>query len=136
MKQGSEDADMSETSMVLENSLRAPHDARVALRKLLRGLHPSILADAELVLSELVTNVVRHTDTGGSVRLICGPETVRMEVSDRGRRLPVIRADTPGRVDGRGLRVVDVLATAWGVEERADGKTTWAELRTNDAGAG
>lgn len=134
MERDGEDADTSESSMVLENSLRAPHDARVALRKLLRGVHPSMVADAELVLSELVTNVVRHTDTGGSVRLICGPEIVRMEVSDRDRGLPAIRADMPGRADGRGLRVVDVLATAWGVEERADGKTTWAELRTNDIG--
>lgn len=132
MEEQHHDGPTGETGTVLISSLSAPHDARVALRELLRDRYPSTLADAELVLSELVTNVVRHTNTGGSVRMLCGTDTVRIEISDGDRRLPVLRAQRPGHAGGRGLRLVDLLSTAWGVEPRAEGKTVWAEFNTSE----
>jgi anti-sigma regulatory factor (Ser/Thr protein kinase) len=108
----------------------AARDARQAVRSLLGSTHGDLAADAELVVSELVTNVVRHTENGGTVRARRTAEGVRVEVSDSDRRQPVLgggRADTTD--GGRGLRVVDHVASAWGVEPlQPAGKTVWAEI--------
>ncbi len=91
--------------------------------------------EAELVLSELVTNAVRVPVPGDrmvGVRIECRGrgELLRLEVSDAGAGWPEVRQ--PGELDkgGRGLLLVEALAHRWGVDERrADiGKTVWAEL--------
>ena len=53
---------------------------------------------------------------------------VRIEVEDPGHRRPVLRAATLDAVDGRGLLVVDKLATDWGTEQRATHKVVWFEI--------
>ena len=107
--------------------------ARRALDRLSDGLSESDLFDLRLVVSELVTNSVRHAGSqrAGDVRLaVCLEEhCARVEVRDAGAgfRPP---ADGPrARGDsGWGLVLVDQLADAWGVE--ANGRTTvWCELR-------
>jgi len=87
---------------------------------------------AVLLVSELVTNAVRHArDTHAiALDLEIGATWLRIEVQDADPRWPKPR--TPGRLDesGFGLVLVDALAGNWGVRETATGKAVWAELDT------
>ncbi|WP_225844760.1 ATP-binding protein [Streptomyces sp. HPF1205] len=94
---------------------------------------PELRDAAELVLSELVTNAVRHARSPRG-RLI---ETrvrrlpdgrVRIEVHDANTDLPVPRASSDTDEGGRGLQLVDALtAHQWGVSGRTGvGKAVWA----------
>lgn len=87
-----------------------------------------VLSAVELLISELATNSVRHAESDIDVRIAVGATTVRIEVADRSARLPEMR--TPGDTDtgGRGLRIVDEVATRWGVDQRRTGKCVWFEL--------
>ena len=88
----------------------------------------SVSADATLVLSELVTNALRHglgeIMTLGSLH----GEEIRMSVTDAGDELPDILPASPGRIGGLGLHVVGSVADNWGVASFPGGKTVWATL--------
>lgn len=91
---------------------------------------------AVLLVSELVTNAVRHArDTHAiALDLEIGDTWLRIEVQDADPCWPHRR--TPGRFDesGFGLVLVDGLAADWGVRETATGKAVWAELDTRNPG--
>jgi anti-sigma regulatory factor (Ser/Thr protein kinase) len=84
-----------------------------------------------LMVSELATNSVRHARTPYRVEVRRRDGTVRVAVSDTGTGLARVREPSPRDPHGRGLRVVNKLADAWGVEVRPQtpGKTTWFTLR-------
>lgn len=108
---------------------RAPTLARHALEDLAPELHEQTLEDARLLLTELVTNSVRHGD-GDQVRVILdrrGPDRLRVEVVDDGHGfLPIARAAGRTEEGGWGLHLVERLARDWGVRE---GSThVWFEL--------
>lgn len=86
------------------------------------------------VVSELVANVVCHARTEAAVALVARNGTVRVEVSDSSRELPVLREPDNDALDdhGRGLFMVRALSDRWGVEHRDDGKTVWAEFHPHD----
>jgi anti-sigma regulatory factor (Ser/Thr protein kinase) len=93
---------------------------------------PQVLDDVLLLASELVTNAVRHGQGEITCRLWPGRDVVRFEVADRGDALPQevdrgLVADS-----GRGLRIVDTLASRWGTvpAQHQGGKTVWFELDT------
>ncbi len=111
-------------------------DARRRLRVLLDDQQVDCEArdDAALVLSELFTNAVRHSD---SERVSCAVRvtgcTLRLEVGDQGSGLSEPRPRVPD-VDeecGRGLQLVNAIALAWGVQTCPDGRSrlVWAVLR-------
>ena len=85
---------------------------------------------AELLVSECVTNAVRHAETGGEVRLSRSGDGVRVEVADEGGGRPVLRHPRPHELHGRGLALLGALAARWGIEgdDAARGKTVWFEL--------
>ncbi|WP_405598924.1 ATP-binding protein [Streptomyces sp. NBC_01410] len=87
---------------------------------------------AALIVAELTANAVTHARVQGrdfELRLTLWPLTLRIEVSDaRGDREPIPRPPTPDEETGRGLLLVDALATKWGTADRIVGKTVWAEL--------
>ncbi|AOR37162.1 hypothetical protein BFF78_18320 [Streptomyces fodineus] len=89
---------------------------------------------AQLLVAELAANAVTHGRVPGrdfELRLRLLPEkgTVRIEVSDaRADRKLRFLDGGPADEHGRGLVVVLVLSTRWGVAERTVGKTVWAEL--------
>jgi two-component sensor histidine kinase len=90
--------------------------------------------DLALLVSEVVTNAVRHArgqdhDRPIEVDAHCGEEEVRVVVRDGGRG--VARPRTPGLDGGYGLHIVDAIASAWGA---APGEL-WFVLRTAGAGA-
>ena len=116
----------------LEHGPTAPHRARLALRHLLGSSADRALGrDAELVTSELVTNAVKHTSEPCALQawFSAEPPSLRVEVSDSSEHLPAVppRA-APDSLGGRGLRLVDALATKWGSERRASGKVVWFEM--------
>jgi anti-sigma regulatory factor (Ser/Thr protein kinase) len=93
--------------------------------------------DALLIVSELVTNAVRHAP-GPRTVLICRVRGARLTLSvvDSGRRHaphrpPALAAHTPTEEDegGRGLFLVNQLSVAWGSTPTKDGTVVWARLR-------
>lgn len=81
--------------------------------------------DISIVVSELVTNVIRHTGQGGSMRLWLNGQGVRVEVADD---VPMLSpaSTTVNEHGGRGLALVAKLSMSWGVDIHPDGKTVWA----------
>ena len=86
-----------------------------------------IAADAGLVTSELASNAARHAATPFEVVVDLGGGHVRIEVRDGSAKSPH-QDVSPGGPTGRGLVVVDHLASAWGADPTARGKVVWAEL--------
>ena len=89
-----------------------------------------------LVVSELATNAVLHARTAFEVRVDVRSGFVRIEVHDGTGRKPVRRYFSDTAASGRGLRLIEELCDAWGVEPDADGsgKTVWAEVNLIGAG--
>ncbi|MEU8569542.1 ATP-binding protein [Streptomyces pathocidini] len=89
--------------------------------------------NTELVVSELVTNAVCHTDSESiTCELRLSGALLRLRVTDEGRPAAPLRPD-PGDTDGeggRGLLLVEALSHAWGTASAPDGPghTVWAEL--------
>ncbi|MFB7516336.1 ATP-binding protein [Streptomyces sp. NPDC056144] len=110
--------------------------ARRELRRTLARWEWQALEDAaSLVLSELLTNAVRHGRVPGreiETRFVRIPDGagLRIEVHDASERRPLIALPETGGADGGwGLPLVDVLAEKWGVCDRSGpGKLVWAEL--------
>ncbi|UNO41056.1 SpoIIE family protein phosphatase [Streptomyces sp. MST-110588] len=94
---------------------------------------------AVLMVSEMVTNVLTHTDGDALlVAEITGPRghrRIRVDVADGSDELPHRRSPGELASSGRGLVLMELLAGAWGVDPRGDGKSTWFELY-EDAGGG
>lgn len=103
--------------------------ARRFVRERLRSWEaPEHIDAAALVASELVTNAVLHARTAITLRLELRDRTIRIEVYDENPRLPVVAPCPPEATSGRGLALITATATAWGMENRGDGKVVWAEL--------
>jgi two-component sensor histidine kinase len=89
---------------------------------------------AQLVTTELVTNVVRHTDSAVAyVELKWHESTLHIAVSDTCAAVPVERCGQR-RDDGFGLRIVTALADDHGIIARPTGKTVWCTLSLEGAG--
>jgi serine/threonine-protein kinase RsbW len=80
-----------------------------------------------LMVSELATNCIRHTNTAFDITIVRERAEIRIEVTDRAGGTPVMRSPGPSEPTGRGLQIVDMLSKEWGVEQtsRATGKTVW-----------
>nr|WP_191910334.1 ATP-binding protein [Microbispora cellulosiformans] len=110
--------------------------ARHYVRVLLAGTGHPRADDAVLLVSELVANAVRHSDSrlpGGQVTLAVGRHsgTLHIDVIDAGSatHAPHVRAGTDAETcSGRGLWLVQELAAAWGWHESAAGRVVWFQL--------
>ncbi|MFT2014863.1 ATP-binding protein [Streptomyces sp. 796.1] len=93
---------------------------------------PALVDDVGLIVSELASNAVLHGALRGRlfrVQLTLTPVVLRIAVSDpKGEQLPRTREPTAEDKFGRGLLIVDAVATRWGVRERTVGKDVWAEF--------
>lgn len=96
------------------------------------GIGSDLIDTAVLCLSEIATNAVMHTGAAAQVRVTVDGNAVTVAVRDRGSH----RGDRPGmhddddpfRVHGRGLQLVEALASRWGAELDAVGATVWFSL--------
>ena len=85
---------------------------------------------AALLISELSANCALHARTSFTVRVELVGVTVRLSVTDGSRRTPAVRDYGSEATTGRGLRMVDQLASEWGVDLHDEGKTVWVHLRS------
>lgn len=82
-----------------------------------------------LLTNELVTNAILHADSEIDVVVDVEDTTVRVEVRDASKRAPVRRQGEPTSMAGRGLSLVEALASDWGVDTiPGDGKAVWFEV--------
>ncbi len=107
--------------------------ARQQLRELLHDwASPEQVDSAVLLLSELLTNVLVHTDADALLLAeVTGEAAIRrlhVEVTDTSDDLPHRRRPGELASSGRGLMLIELLANAWGVDPRGEGKSIWFEL--------
>ena len=121
--------------------VRSGPDAAVAARQAVLAsngaLPASVRADVLLLVTELVTNAVRHAGVGPEQPVRVGlrrlPQRVRVEVTDPGsgfaRVHPRCNGDESG---GWGLLLVDRIADRWGAWPTASGTCVWFEVRPEE----
>lgn len=114
--------------MLLEPTADSPALAREYCDDVLadKQCAPETVADARLVVSELVTNAVLHARTPIEVQVLVAAETLRIEVTDSGMDRPHIWAERDR--GGRGLPIVQAVASGWGVVDQGSRKTVWCEI--------
>ncbi len=128
----------SANSPTLEARLELPDDprsvplARSLLTQLLGHWEMEDFVDlAALLITELVANAIRHVPGTCAVELTRRDDALRIVVVDTGAGMPDLERPGLSAFGGRGLHIVNALATAWGVDHLEDGaKAVWAELAT------
>jgi anti-sigma regulatory factor (Ser/Thr protein kinase) len=112
---------------VFGNAPESVSAARHFVVDLLSDVPRGVVDAVAVMVSELATNCVRHTDTVFTVDVDHDPRRIRVEVTDQGDGAPTLRVPDADEPTGRGLRIVRELADAFGVEPApgAPGKTVW-----------
>ena len=117
------------STQAFEASPEAPRAARHFVADTLAGLGcANRVIDAELVVSELVSNAVIHAQTDLTVVLDLAPGAIRIEVRDHNRTPPRPRSPSALSISGRGLPLIDALTSAWGFNQFGEGKVVWAQI--------
>jgi anti-sigma regulatory factor (Ser/Thr protein kinase) len=118
-------------SLRLDRGPEAAAKARRGLAQLRGDLDPPLLETLRLLVTELVTNSVKHTGAPTvQLKVLVGSAVVWTEVSDAGPgfdpgQTGIAAADNTGW----GLFLVERLAERWGVTQNGDGTQVWFELR-------
>ncbi|MFB7495824.1 SpoIIE family protein phosphatase [Streptomyces sp. NPDC056161] len=135
-RRGSEGTRIAQTSLQRDD-LQHVGQLRHFLREVLLSWgQGSLSEDMELLVSEVATNALVHARSDVDVRLREYVDRLRVEVRDSDPHPPVVVAVLEGdRGDdeaesGRGMLIVDALASSWGTSPAGRGKTTWFELTT------
>ena len=119
----------------LSNDLDAPATARRFVNEHAAHLPVDLLRDAELLVSEIVTNAIRHGRPSVTLQLRLDPPGIGVSVHDHGDVEAMPSGDTPvpdvGEPGGRGLLIVRTVATEWGIvpSDPPPGKTVWFRLQ-------
>ncbi|MGW3498533.1 PAS domain S-box protein [Streptomyces sp. NPDC001020] len=98
-------------------------------RMLARWDCPARRDDARLLLSEVLTNAVRHAQGPIGMHMCRTDTDLTVEISDNSPHLPQPRLAAEDEESGRGLVLVRALADDWGVRPTDEGKTTWFSLK-------
>jgi anti-sigma regulatory factor (Ser/Thr protein kinase) len=93
-------------------------------------------SDVLLLVTELASNAVQHGRTPFDVTVELHPDGVTVAVSDGNPRMPQPCMVPDDAWSGKGLVLMDSLATRWGSERRTGGKVVWFTLSTAQASAG
>jgi anti-sigma regulatory factor (Ser/Thr protein kinase) len=120
-------------SVEMEPNTRCPAEARTSLTPLAASLPSQVYLDLSLLVSELVTNSVRHARLRPRdlirLRVETSDRVIRVEVSDPGEgfgaSIPEPIAGEPG---GWGLFLTERLADRWGVDRESGWTTVWLEV--------
>ena len=126
---------MDTTSAAFAPNLDAMHECRTLTHDFLaRQGADEISGAAELVVTELVTNVVRHAHSPIRIRLDWDVDTLRVEVQDGSSILPAV-SDLASEDGGYGLRIVKALSEEWGIRRLDEGKAVWCTLKSEGTGS-
>ncbi|MFE0454872.1 ATP-binding protein [Streptomyces sp. NPDC058914] len=103
---------------------------RAAVKQLSRWGTPVAVEEAELLVTELATNVVKHVGEGASATLILEwrGERLRLEVHDKSPIGPSLKTADCDEECGRGLHLIASLSVDWGTVLTAVGKAVWCEI--------
>lgn len=116
----------------LKPTPQAPSTARRAVKETLAGASEEAVEAAVLLVSELVTNSVRHSGMSSTdslmVRISTRPSAIRIEVADWGKGFNFEPRSTPlDQAGGWGLPLVERLSCRWGLQQGPP-TTVWFEL--------
>jgi anti-sigma regulatory factor (Ser/Thr protein kinase) len=121
--------------MRLSRGPDAAAEARRAIAGLRADLDPPLMETLRLLVTELVTNSVRHTECDSlTLRIAVGQAAVLTEVTDHGPSFDAdaaLKAELPDAHDpdrSWGLFLVERLARSWGVKDEGASKRVWFEL--------
>lgn len=120
---------------VLQEStkLRAHASSARAARRFLRHVLESWRCDRTLeavllAANEVVTNAIIHANSEVELVVRLSKQVIRIEVVDAADQLPTPRDARDDSLGGRGLKVLDAVATRWGVDSLPTGKRVWFEV--------
>ena len=130
------DIQMSSARIVLEPVSASVPKARHFVADQLADLPRDTVDVARLLVSELVTNAVLHARTELALTIDRSDTTVNVQVADANPLLPVMRTHGTDAGTGRGLRVLERMASRWGSRTVDGGKIVWFEIRTDGRGRG
>jgi len=95
-----------------------------------KGYSQDLVATATLLASELISNALDHGSGDIVVAVTRAPGRVRVDVRDRSAGMPQRGSRSADDERGRGMLILESLASAWGVEPlRGGGKSVWFVLR-------
>ncbi len=127
---GSSERRPSTSRLTLAPAPRAVREARGFVEDCCRaeGLEGDAVETAVLLTSETVTNAFLHgrSDARLAVTVIAG--VILIQVGDDDSRLPALVEQHPDAVSGRGVMILESLATRWGIGDDAQGKVVWFEV--------
>jgi anti-sigma regulatory factor (Ser/Thr protein kinase) len=103
-------------------------DARQLVGEAMAGYAPDIRDAAILLAGEVVTNAVVHGGGWFLLQVEAFPDRLRVEVTDSTPGDPHVLRMTAEREHGRGMAIVDTLATDWGTDHQGTHKVVWFEL--------
>ncbi|MFJ1606580.1 ATP-binding protein [Streptomyces sp. NPDC088253] len=111
-----------------------------AVRQAVRGVLGrwgalAVAEEAELAVTELATNVIKHVGEGADALLVLEPvdDRLRVEVHDKSRVVPTVRSAGYELECGRGLHLLSAMCLEWGTLLTASGKAVWCELSLEPA---
>jgi len=94
------------------------------------GLSDDLTDDAQLVVTELVSNGIDHGEGPLTLRVTRKASEMLVEVHDLSSKQPQVRPVDPSSARGRGMQLVQALSARWGTTPERQGKIVWAELET------
>ena len=116
--------------MRLGGGPEAAAKARRELSKLRADIDPPLMETLRLLVTELVSNSVRHAQSRTVVlKVLVGRSMVLTEVSDEGPGFDPADTGQPGTESGWGLFLVERLADRWGVHQGGSSTRVWFELQ-------
>jgi anti-sigma regulatory factor (Ser/Thr protein kinase) len=116
-------------SIRLSGGPEAAGKARRELSKLRADIDPPLMETLRLLVTELVSNSVRHAHSQTVIlRVLVGRSVVITEVTDEGPGFDPAQTGEPGTESGWGLFLVERLAHRWGVNQAEDATRVWFEL--------
>lgn len=121
--------DTQQASLTIPPDSASIAGARRFTESFLRGHGLDRLTDAMVLLvSEVVTNAIIHGGSGAELCLMLTGTSIRAEVRDGSRALPAVKQYSDNATTGRGMLIVESLASSWGTESDPKGKVVWFAL--------
>jgi anti-sigma regulatory factor (Ser/Thr protein kinase) len=126
----------TETTVLLAEA-RSAGAARRFTRRICvaAGLDPDTTYTAVLLTSETVTNAIVHGHSEVRLTVTADATGVRVEAGDDNSRHPVLQPADSDALDGRGVALLEVASTQWGVVDGSYGKVVWFEVCVDGSAA-